>query len=68
MERTRGAYCDSGQTATEWGAANPGLQGYVPTAGCAGCHDRLEGATVVGCTAHAGRKFDEAPKAISAND
>jgi hypothetical protein len=40
----------------------------VHTDGYAGYHDLPEGVTVVGCMAHARRKFDEALKAISAND
>ncbi len=44
------------------------FKGYVHTDGYAGYHDLPEGVTVVGCMAHARRKFDEALKAISAND
>lgn len=44
------------------------FKGYVHTDGYAGYHDLPEGITVVGCMAHARRKFDEALKAISPND
>ena len=45
-----------------------GCQGYVHTDGYAGYHNLPAGITVVGCWAHARRKFDEALKAVSAND
>lgn len=44
------------------------FKGYVHTDGYAGYHNLPEGVTVVGCMAHARRKFDEALKAISAGD
>lgn len=43
-------------------------KGYVHTDGYAGYHDLPEAVTVVGCWAHARRKFDEALKVISVND
>lgn len=44
------------------------FKGYVHTAGYGGCHNLPEGVTVVGCMAHIRRMFDQALKAISAND
>ena len=41
-----------------------GYQGYLHTDGYAGYHDLGENITVVGCWAHARRKFDEAVKAL----
>ena len=41
-----------------------GFQGYLHTDGYSGYHDLPEGITVVGCWAHARRKFDEAMKAL----
>ena len=41
-----------------------GYKGYLHTDGYAGYHDLGEGITVVGCWAHARRKFDEAVKSL----
>lgn len=41
-----------------------GFHGYLHTDGYAGYHNLPEGITVVGCWAHARRKFDEAVKAL----
>ena len=41
-----------------------GFQGYLHTDGYAGYHNLPEEITVVGCWAHARRKFDEAMKAL----
>ena len=41
-----------------------GYTGYLHTDGYAGYHDLGEGITVVGCWAHARRKFDEAVKSL----
>ena len=51
------------------GAKNPkeflsGYKGYLHTDGYAGYHDLGENITVVGCWAHARRKFDEAVKSL----
>ena len=51
------------------GAKNPkeflsGYKGYLHTDGYAGYHDLGEDITVVGCWAHARRKFDEAVKSL----
>lgn len=41
-----------------------GFKGYLHTDGYAGYHNLPDGITVVGCWAHARRKFDEALKAL----
>lgn len=41
-----------------------GFKGYLHTDGYAGYHNLPEGITVVGCWAHARRKFDEAMKSL----
>ena len=41
-----------------------GYKGYLHTDGYAGYHDLGEGITIVGCMAHARRKFDEALKSL----
>ena len=41
-----------------------GFKGYVHTDGYAGYHDLGEDITIVGCMAHARRKFDEALKSL----
>lgn len=41
-----------------------GFHGYLHTDGYAGYHNLPDGITVVGCWAHARRKFDEAVKAL----
>lgn len=41
-----------------------GFHGYLHTDGCAGYHNLPDGITVVGCWAHARRKFDEAMKSL----
>lgn len=41
-----------------------GYKGYLHTDGYAGYHNLPEGVTVVGCWAHARRKFDEAMKSL----
>ena len=41
-----------------------GFQGYLHTDGYSGYHNLPEGITVVGCWAHARRKFDEAMKSL----
>lgn len=45
-----------------------GYTGYLHTDGYAGYHDLPPNITVVGCWAHARRKFDEAVNAISPSD
>ena len=45
-----------------------GYSGYLHTDGYAGYHDLSGDIVIVGCWAHARRKFDEALNAISAND
>ncbi len=42
-----------------------GFRGYLHTDGYAGYHKLPEGITVVGCWAHARRKFDEALKSVA---
>ena len=42
-----------------------GYKGYLHTDGYAGYHDLGENVTLVGCWAHARRKFDEAMKSLS---
>ena len=44
------------------------FKGYLHSDGYAGYHSLPEGITVVGCWAHARRKFDEALKVVSANN
>ena len=51
------------------GACNPqtflaGFKGYLHTDGCSGYHSLPDEITVVGCWAHARRKFDEAMKPL----
>lgn len=57
-------------TSSGRGAKHPkesltGYTGYLHTDGYAGYHDLGEDITVVGCLAHARRKFDEAVRSLS---
>ncbi|MFT8889750.1 MAG: transposase [Ethanoligenens sp.] len=45
-----------------------GFQGYLYTNGYSGYHSQPEGIVVVGCWAHARRKFDEVLKGLSPGD